>query len=387
MRKWVILSVLLGGILRLWLMPTTFHPDIRGHNLAGFLITVAGHPLDFYDYIGSLPRTDPMVKLYGDDLFIYPPLAYWVHALWLKIPLYSPELLQKLFSDMEHALVDPGIGQLLLFLKMPYLLADIVCLWLLTKIVDVKQRSLAIILWMANVPLIYSAYMLGQFDVFIVLFILLALYWAKIHRYGSASVALAVSAGFKPMGLFLLPFLPGNKVKNILVGLATYGLIIAPYALTSSAFRLYALTAQQSDKIWYAKILVSGSQYLPIFMVGCVFLFWISLKSQKSLPWWGWLMSPLLLFFAVVNYHPQWFAWISPFLVLAFIFKPEARWNILTILGLHLALLLSFDNSLNFGLFGLKYSLHKILTDQNVSILRGIMAGTCLSFPWFIKEG
>lgn len=387
MRRWVILSVILGVIFRLCLMFTTYHPDIRGHNLGGYILTIKGQTWGLYDYISRLPRTDPLVSLYGDNLFIYPPLAYWVHGLWLKVPLYSPILLQKLFVGADAALKDPNIGWLLLFLKTPYLIADAICLWLLAKIVDGKHRRLAIILWMANLPLIYSAYMMGQFDIFIVLFIMLAVYWAKSKKTVPAAVALALSSGFKPFGLILLPFLPGNRIKNVLVGLMTYGLIIAPYALTSPAFRMYALAAQQSDKVWYAKILVSGSQYLPLFLVGCVILFWASIKNFKNLPWWGWMMGPLLIFYSVVHYHPQWFAWISPFLILAFVLKPQSRWSVLTLLAAHVAVVFSFESSLNFGLFGLNYSLGGLLSDQNMSLIRGVLAGTALTLPWFIKEG
>jgi len=380
-RKAAIVAVILGVVLRLWLMASTYHPDIRGHNLGGYILTVKGQFLGLYDYISRLPRTDPIVKIYGDDLFVYPPLAYWVHGLWLRVPLYSTALLQKLFVSGEHN------SWLLLFLKTPYLVADAFCLWLLVKIIDSKHKSLAIILWMANLPLIYSAYMLGQFDVFVVLFMLLAIYLVKLQKSVPAAMVLAVSAGFKPFGLFLLPFLPGNRIKNVLVGLVTYGLIIAPYALTSPGFRMFALAAQQTDKVWYAKILVSGSQYLPLFLVGCVVLFWASIKNYKNLPAWAWLMAPLLIFYSVVHYHSQWFAWISPFLILALVLKPKSRWSVLTMLAAHIAVVFSFEPSLNFGLFGIKYSLGWLLTDQNMSLIRGVLAGTSLTLPWFLKEG
>lgn len=376
----------LGLLLRLVLMPVTIHPDIRGHYLGGYVLAVKGSYLGVYDYISKLPRTDQLVKLYGDDFLVYSPLTYWIHGLWLKLPLYSQPLLVRLILNMDQAIKNPNVGWLLIFLKTPYLIADGICLWLLLKIVDFKYQRLTTILWMFNLPLIYSAYMMGQFDIFIVLFVILAVYLSKLNKQVPAAMALAISSGFKPIALFLLPFLPGNRIKNVLVGVVTYGLIIAPYALTSPAFRMYALQAQQSDKVWYAKILVSGSQYLPLFMVGCVLLFWGSIKNYKNLPWWGWLAGPFLIFFSVTHYHPQWFAWLSPFLVLAFVLKPESRWLIITILLAHLVVVFSFEPSLNFGLFGISYSLHWLLTDQNMSLVRGVLAGTNLSLLWFIRE-
>jgi hypothetical protein len=378
--------VVVGVVLRLILMPLTAHPDIRGHYLGGYILSVKNQYLGVYDYISRQPRTDPLVKIYGDDFLVYSPLTYWVHGLWLKLPFYSPALLQKLFFDYSGALADPGHSGLLLFLKLPYLGIDLLCLWLLLKFVDAKNRVLTALLWAINLPLIYSAYLMGQFDIFIVVFMLVAAYFAKLNRPLPAAVALAISSGFKPFGLFMLPFLPGNRIKNILVGVITYGAIIAPYALTSPAFRMYALSAQQSDKVWFAKILVSGSQSLPLFMVGCVVFFWLSIKNYKLLPSWAWLATPLLVFYSVTQYHPQWFAWISPLLILALVLKPAARWGVLTMLGVHLAVVLSFDKSLNFGLFGLNYSLQSVFNDGNMSLARGVLAGTSLTLPWFLKD-
>lgn len=378
--------LVIGVILRLALMPFTSHPDIRGHYLGGLIIAHKGSLMGVYDYISKLPRTDPWVKIYGDDFLVYSPLTYWTHALWLKLPFNSQPMLERLIINMDQTLKEPNVGWLLVFLKIPYLIADAFCLWLILKVVDIKYRNLTTILWIFNLPLIHSAYMMGQFDIFIVLFMLLAVYLAKSEKTVLAAVSLAISAGFKPFGLFLLPFLPGNRIKNILVGMLAYIAIIIPYALTSPAYRMYAMAAQQSDKVWYAKILVSGSQYLPLFMVGIVILFWASFKNFKSLPWWGWLMSPLLVFYSVTHYHPQWFSWISPFLILAFVLKPKVRWLIVIMFTAHLAVLFSFESSLNFGLFGVNYSLRWLLTDQNMSLIRGVLAATSISFPFFLKE-
>lgn len=386
MRKWMMVVFAVGILVRLGIMAVAVHPDIRGHNLGGYLLTIKGQPLGMYDYISKLPRSNQLVKIFGDDLFVYPPLAYWVHGLWLLLPIYSKPLLEKMIVDLPAAQLDPGFWQLLVFLKFHYLLADIACLVVLKKILDKKMHFWTTVAWAVNLPVIYSAYMLGQFDVYIVLFMLVAVWFAKDKHYLSSSVALAISAGFKPIGLFLLPFVPGNRIKNVLVGLFVYACIIAPYALTSPAFRMYALSATQSDKIWYAKILVSGSQYLPLFLLGSVTFFWLSIAWFKKLPYWVWMMSPLLVFYSVTHYHPQWFAWISPFLLLAFLQCPKSRWSILTMLGAHLAVIFSFDNSLNFGLFGLHYSLSHILNDQNMSLVRGILAGSSLTLPWFLHE-
>jgi len=378
--------LLAGLVFRLALMPFAVHPDIRGHYLGGYIISQKNSLMGVYDYISRLSRSDPWVKIYGDDFLVYSPITYWLHALWLKLPFYSQSMFERLILNMDQTLKEPGVEWLIFFLKIPYLIADIACLWLVFKIVDEKHKNLTAILWLFNLPLIYSAYMMGQFDIFIVLSFLLAAYLIKTEKPAWAAIALAISSGFKPFGLFLLPFLPGNKIKNILIGMISYVLIISPYLLTSPGYRMYALSAQQSDKIWYAKILVSGSQFLPLFAVALTVLFWLSLNNYKSLPWWAWLMSPLLVFFSVTHYHPQWFSWISPFLIFSFVIKPKTRWLILTMLVAHLAIVFSFEPSLNFGLLGINYSLRWLFTDYTMSLVRGVLAATSLSLLIYVKD-
>ena len=216
---------------------------------------------------------------------------------------------------------------------------------------------------------------MGQFDVFLVLAFVAAIYFSS-RRPVLAAVCLALGAGFKPFPLFLLPFLPGSKIKNVVTGLLAYLLIITPY-LASPAYRQYALLAQQTDKMWYAKIMVAGSQYLPLFMVGFVLLFWLHYYFSKRLPYWAWPMSVLLLFYSVTHYHPQWFAWLTPFLILTFVNFKKTLPLLVALLLCHLVIVLSFDSSLNFGLFGINYAVP--LSDQIVSFARGALAASSLA--------
>ena len=50
------LILTLGIVLRLVLMVTTFHVDIRGHNLAAYLISQKGEVLTFTIILVSFPE-------------------------------------------------------------------------------------------------------------------------------------------------------------------------------------------------------------------------------------------------------------------------------------------------------------------------------------------
>lgn len=371
--------VIIGIVLRLILMPMSLHPDLRGHYLGAYFIT-QGDILGVYDHLSRLPRTDKLVQLYQDNFLVYPPLTYLTHAVWLKFiaPFVPWNLFSLLETDIGQAMRDPSLPWLIFLLKLPYLFADLGFLYILLKIFNTKDQNRTAILWALNLPLIYSAYLMGQFDVFVVVFISLALYQVLVKSHPHlAAICIGLAAGFKPVALVLSPFLPGNVWKNVGLTALTYLIIILPY-LPSAGFRMYALVAEHSDKIWYAKVLVSGSQYLPLFFVGLVLLFWLRHFNYQLLPKWLWLTAPLLLFYSVVHYHPQWFAWVTPLLIVGFLLSPKTRILLGFMLACHVLIILSFDSSLNFGLFGINFALP--ISDQLVSGVRGVLAATSLSY-------
>lgn len=378
--------LLLALVIRLFLMPTTIHNDFKAYNLAAYFIAQKHEIWTFYDHISKLPRTDPLVGIYGDGQFNYPPLAYLSHAAFnfLLGPVYPWQAFQTLIYDYDHFRGSPGSVWLMYLLKFPYLLADAVGLWLIRKLaVNDKQRWQLSLIWLFNPVNLYSAYMMGQFDIFIGVLILGTLVVTAKNKPGFGSVLLGLAAGFKVFPLILVPFLPGNKIKNCVIGMLTYLGLILPY-LGSVAFKHYALLASQADKPLFAKIMVSGSQYLPLFVVGLILLLWWNLYAKKrEWPAWLWLSAPLLLFFSVTHFHPQWLAWLAPLFCLAWVFRPSTRLPIGIFLLCYLVIIFSFDPSLNLGLFGINLDLLGAVNkfypeDQLVSMVRGILAATSI---------
>jgi len=371
--------LIFGILLRIILIPLSSHSDTRGHYLGSYFIVYKNSLFSFYDYISKLPRTDPLVKNYGDDFLVYSPATYLFHAaiLWVEKPIFPVKLYETLVLDYSRAVSSPDYWYLQYLLKLPYLFIDLACLWLILKIVPEKLKLLSTGFWTLNIPVIYSAYLLGQFDILIVFCFLVAVLFITKNKPHFSAFVLGLSAGFKPFGLFLLPLLPGNKFKNIIIGLITYLVILLPY-LPSPAFRQYALLAQQSDKMLFAKISVSGSQFISIFFTGLILIYLLQ-KNKNYLN----LTIPLLLFYSVTHYHPQWFAWIAPFLLLIYVQYPKYRLPVLILNLLNILIILSFDYSLNFGLFGWKLELLPLISkyfpaDTLVSLIRSALAATSI---------
>lgn len=388
MPKKILLIILTGLVLRLAIMPFTSHPDLRGHYLGAYFIAKQGQLLGVYDYISTLPRNHPFVLLYHDDFLVYSPLTYLVHAAWLTVanPIIPWSVFEHMEVDMTKASQESGFSWLIFLLKVPYLIADVICLILLLKLVTIKNKVLAVTLWAFNLPILHSAFLMGQFDIFILLSLLFALYFSERNKSEFASVALALGAGFKPFSLFLLPLLPGKQIKNILIGGLTYLCIIAPYTLFSPGFRMYALVAQHSDKLWYAKVLVSGSQYLPLFFTALFILIWLRRIFPKSYSNLGWLCLPLLAFYSFTHFHPQWSSWVSGFFLLLVI-RLRSSWQlILAMMFCYILITLSFEPSLSFGLFNIDYSLQPLLSDQFISAIRGLLAASAIVLAIKMRE-
>lgn len=383
----MILILLSGLILRLLLIPLYAHPDLRGFNLAAQLIVQKGQLTTFYDYLSHLPPQHQLFRMYHADLFIYPPLAYLVPALFMKtlLPLYPEPLFSRFLYDISLSVGHPDLPRLLYLLKGQYLLADFACLWLLLRLIDTRHRHLGAVLWLFNPILIYITYLIGQFDIYIALFSLLAVYLAR--RFPPlAAISLGLAAGFKPFPLLLLPFLPGKKTVNIFLGLFTYFLIIWPY-LSSPGFRQYALFAAQTAKLTYTQISLSGSQYLSLFFVAWFLLFFWHIFRRPALSSSHWFAMICLIFYSVSVFHPQWFIWAQPFFILIFISHPPSRLPLLYLQGLNFLLILTFDPTLNFGILGLNFSLNQFLDHYQLagtfaSVLRSAFAALSLYLIW-----
>src|SRR3989344_475359 len=384
--------IILGLVIRLALIPAYVHPDLKGFNFGAYLISQQGQLLTFYDYLSSLPAGHQLVRQYHPDLFIYPPLAYLTPALFMKLlsPFYPWPVFNQFIFDAGNVASSSHMILLTYLLKIPYLLADFLSLWLIIKLADAKSRQWAGLLWIFNPVTLYSTYLIGQFDIYLVAAVLLALYFSSDSRPRLAAITLGLAAAFKPFPLFFLPFLPGSKVKNVALGLAAYLLVLLAY-LPSPGFRSFALLASQSEKIQFAKVMVSASQYLPLFFVGLIFLVWKHRQNPTAFPIYGWLAAVCLLFYSLSHWHPQWFIWATPFLTLWAAAHPPVRVPLLALLGLYFLLGLTFEPSLNFQILRLNFSLAAWLdnyhmADYFASALRGAFAATTLFLLTSVKH-
>lgn len=396
--------LLIGAAIRLVLMPITVHPDLWGHSFTAYFFAYQGR-LNIYDFLLSLPKDHPLVMNYGvNDIFIYPPLAYFTLGIFrfLVRPFADANFIPWLMVNISHFYNYPTLGLQLFLFKLPYLFTDIASAFLLSGLFDdPKKKKWAFNLWMFNPVTIYATFMMGQLDILPVFFTILASYMIKKDKVGWGLFFLGVGGAYKMYPLLLVPaaaFLLGTsfwkKIKLLLLGLSPYILTIAPY-LASKGFRAMVLFGPKETKILFMSFPVTAAEGVFPFVLFLVVIYLAAYFLKRKFPVELYSLSILLLLFSVTDYHPQWFLWLTPFLIWALIkysFKyieiviaMVVTWIILTLL---------FEASLSYGLFvpifhnlqnapSLSVYLAKVTNVfQFRSIVRSIFAGLSIFYVY-----
>ncbi len=377
LKKPLVFILLTGIFLRLFLSAVTFHPDIQHFDLAGYVIG-KGNVSNFYDYTYNLSKTkisrsayslgkdDEFLKKYPVSLFNYPPTIYFsVGTLdWILTGWTDQSFHNKFLFDFKNTLGDLRLYLHLILLKIPYLPFDIVIAFLLYSMFNTRrEKVLAFTFWIFNPWVLYSTYMMGQFDIIPTTFVVLALYTVtkKVDlnkKVFLAAVFLGIGASFKIYPLLFLPplaFLLNTWIKRILVillGGSVYMATILPF-IGSSGFRSTALAANQTFKSLYAQIPISGGESIILFLaiIGTFYFIYLYQVERAENLWQRFLII-LLLFFVFTHYHPQWFLWITPFLIIEVLHSNfKHSFLIFMIVISFLGSVFLFEQSLSIGLF------------------------------------
>lgn len=361
---WVILII--GIILRVFLSLSTFHPDIQVFDLSGQILK-KGNILSLYDYLYNLSPDDKYLKSYPPQALNYPPATYILlgGSSLLFTSLTPPSIHEDFLFNTKNILGSIYLNLHLLSLKLLLFLFDLGCAYLLYKFFDnLKTKLLAFILWIFNPVTLFATFMMGQYDVIATFFVILSLYIVKKGKESSvrnltfASILLGIGVAFKiyPV-LFIIPLaaLAKSWLYRCLVvcaGIIPYILTILPF-LQSSGFKANALFANQLNKSFFAQLPISGGESIILFLAALIFSYFVFLQRrlEKNNLWQSFFIIALI-FFIFTHFHPQWFLWLTPFLIIEIV-KSQFR-NFLALLVLFLSwflMLFFFDSSLTLGLF------------------------------------
>ncbi len=300
-----------------------------------------------------------------------PPPIFFLHALIFGAfrPIYPATIFNRFLSPVgftpsvllpRSILSEPGIGVLLTLLKLPYLAFDLASAVLLLWLVREPQSAIRVFkIWLFNPIVLYVSYFFGQFDVVAVFFVILAFYYNQHGRRNAALLALSVAILFKDFAIVLVPFFLVLYLEEkrglfvrfkalLKVALASAAPLAVQFliALTQTPFyesANYALAGDHMNGFFGRTLYNRGEPGVPLiegfltfigysmklttfspipdviylFPLAYLLLFvaWILLRGKDAGKLWNATVILFLLIYALNLFHPQWFLWAQPFLI------------------------------------------------------------------------
>ncbi|MCJ7804815.1 hypothetical protein MUP35_03740 [Patescibacteria group bacterium] len=401
-KAWWFPWLLVGIVLRLLLMPFTLHPDLLGHSFSAYFLAYQGE-WNLYETLAHLPQSHPLVQNFGvSDIFIYPPLAYYTLGLFriLVKPLVDPNFIPWLMQNPSQINTYPHLFSQLFLFKLPYLFIDIALAFVLSSLFqDQRKKKQAFLLWLFNPLALYATFMMGQLDLLPVFFTVLAVWFAAKGKKEWALVFLGIGGGYKMFPLLLIPVAAfvlsktfRQRIKLLFLGFLPFVLSIAPF-LSSKAFRAMVLFSPKSQKMLFMGWPVSGAEVIYPFIIGLIVIYLFAYFSQKKIHLVNYFLAVFLLIFSVTHYHPQWFLWITPFLIWELVVNKFKNLLLTVILFVGwLVITFLFEPSLSLGLFNPLWpqlnqapDLSALLSRyfnvfQFKSLIRSVFAGAAIFF-------
>ncbi len=339
--------VLTGVIMRVLLMPIAAHSDLLN---ASYRESLAAY--------NNLIRTSDFNEIILS--FYIRVMKPFLDGLMPALNHPTPEGI--LGTDAYNIFASSAkVFRYLFILKIPFLLLDLAALYFLLKFFkESSNKILVSALWAFNPFVLYGVYMWGRYEVFAILFLIISLFWAKQGRATLAFLSLGFAIAFRvPLALYLPFFLiyfsknwkEAAKYSVITFAapiLAMKGIqLIGGTNIISELGQLGFLNYFLSARITGGFVSISINFILyPIIL----YLFYKNRASFENFISFGTI--GILSVMALSYVHPHYYAWTTPFLILAAVYNKKIILPaiILALVFFQLAEA-SFGESISFGLF------------------------------------
>lgn len=319
MKNKILLIFISGLLLRFFFMSFFYHPDLKSQFFHAQFLSAG--IMNIYSYIPA-----HLASLPYRDTFNYPPLTYFILGTWETVArfLAGPGLPSWLNDWGSAAAFNPHISFFLFWLKIPYLAADLILLYLLLAVVPAAKRQLAAYLWAFNPVSLYAVYMIGQFDILPALLTFLAYIYSRKQKLFVAIFLLSIAVALKTYPVFLLPFIfiRSKNLKHlflqILIFVSASFLWVFPFIKTSGFINAVFLSPL-GQRLFIAGIDIGFGERLPLFFILYSFVLcwsWVGRTRFDLLPEYIFTSSAIL---ALGHYHAQWAVWSLPFWLIFFV--------------------------------------------------------------------
>ncbi len=234
---------------RVFLMPVTMHSDLLFIHYFPYFLSYKG-VWDIYGYFGD--------HYLSQGFTYYPPLLYYIVGFfqwvfhWVN-PGFDEFINQALQNGpdlvaREHStsFTTSRIFQYVFFMKLPYLFADLGCLWAIGQIYSEKQTK-AGMRWLWNPVLLFSVYIFGQYRIFSAFFTWLVLFAVSKNKKILACLGFGALCLLENYPVYL--FLPSllilgddwrERFKLFFWMILPVAMLLIPLAIASKGYVFYA---------------------------------------------------------------------------------------------------------------------------------------------------
>ena len=276
------------------------------------------------------------------------------------------------FMGYEH------LYRVIFLMKVPYVIADLACAWVIAQLVPRRQQFAALALWLLNPLVIFSSAIWGRHDSVAILLVLLSLLAARRSTdagrlVGLVLLGIATLSRFFPaviVPLFLLAFRRNTRQLLAFVGLLG-GMValveLAAIATSGKSAILTVLSSYQHVEYWFdAGVLLRLDDWMAIFpILWLLGLFWLLERGMTVDEYPTFSAAAFLLVFAFTFFHPHYAVWLVPFLAIVIPASPVAG----RLVAYHaLQIICVFAYSLQWGAWSSWELLRPLLGDRVASL-------------------
>lgn len=223
----------------------------------------------------------------------------------------------------------PHIYRTLFLFKLPYLLADLACVYLLYRLGSDRDKSrLMIGVWWLNPILLFATYIFGRHEVFALFFVLLSVYLLKRGSWRGGLFAVGMAIAIRYYAILLLPFYvlslqPAwrKRLQGLTIALAPWLIVnLAAWAVVGVAPARGLINLPHDNYLLSMKFEIAEWDNVYVFPLVYLLLVIYRLYDRQ----YGWRSVPrysliaLLLLFATsyTGQSPQYWTWFIPLLAI-----------------------------------------------------------------------
>ncbi|MCM8748892.1 hypothetical protein NET02_07030 [Thermomicrobiaceae bacterium CFH 74404] len=305
-----------GLLVRLALMPATFHSD---------LYQIYSRANDAVTHGAWLSWSGQVIIQQVHNLWFL-VIERWLpdnSAIWSSYSGVAGIGAQP--SELERFLSYAYLGRALFLMKLPYLVADLVNGWLLTRLVEPRWRARVLALWWLNPLVIYTSMMFGRHDSLSIVAVLAAIVLARRGARLAGLILLGLGGLARFFPVFALPFYIAAYRRSWRQALLLAGVIatlwlcldLTVLGLTGQSPTLTLLGRYPHVRYLISLALPVGDEMVPLLPMGyaLLLLWWLNRPNQGTDAFLAGGAATMLLLIALMPFNPQYAIWAVPLLV------------------------------------------------------------------------